>query len=164
MGGVALGFAVFLGREKKGVTMGDGGSPGSPLRAVSPTASAQAGSAPRTEPEPVPSCTAPAEPRHRLSAAPANPWGAASDPGGEEGGRAPHQLRIMWAALGTSRKGAGWGLGGLARPARRLARLPGPPPPDPQDLLGRRRDGNERLCCCLTHPDLIDFFPLIKDH
>lgn len=68
----------------------------------------------------------------------------------------PHQSRIMRTALGTSRKGAGWERPGMPGPA--VGPAPRPPSPAPQDLLGCRRDGNERLCCRLTHPDLIDFF------
>lgn len=156
----ALPFSRAEGRKGDG---GGGGNPGSPLLAAAPTASAQASSAPRTEPGPVACCALPAERRH-LSAAFANLWGAPGDPGGEGGGpHPPPQPRSVWTALGTSRKGAGRGWPQRpCVPAERLARLPGAPPPPPPRICSVAGGMEMSVCCCLTHPDLIDFFSADK--
>lgn len=140
----ALPFSRAEGRKGDG---GGGGNPGSPLLAAAPTASAQASSAPRTEPGPVACCALPAERRHLLSAAFANLWGAPGDPGGEGGGPHPPPAAECVDSLGNLEEGRG---PGVASEALRARRAPGPAPrrptpTAPQDLLGGRRDGNERL-------------------
>lgn len=133
--------------QREGRDGGGGGNPGSPLLAAAPTASAQASSAPRTEPGPVACCALPAERRHLLSAAFANLWGAPGDPGGEGGGPHPPPAAECVDSLGNLEEGRGRR---AALEALRARRAPGPAPrrptpTAPQDLLGGRRDGNERL-------------------
>lgn len=131
----ALPFSRAEGRKGDG---GGGGNPGSPLLAAAPTASAQASSAPRTEPGPVACCALPAERRHLLSAAFANLWGAPGDPGGEGGGPHPAPSRGVcgqpWEPRGRARAG-----GGLRGPACPPSAWPGSQAPHPHRPPGFAR-------------------------
>lgn len=154
--GAALALPFSLAGEGRGDS-GGGGNPGSPLPAASPSASAQASSAPRTEPGPALS-------GGTFSLLPLQTLGVHQAPQEErEEDRTPPQPRSVWTALGASRKGAGQG-GGLGGPVcpPGAPQAPRPRPPPPPRICSVAGGMEMSVCCCLTHPDLIDFFSADK--